>query len=61
MPSLTKMSSTKTPLTDFEELAVYACRQHPMLTDGVTVGRILYLIYRDYRDRFSEIYALFAR
>jgi len=56
--------SAKLPLsilTDFEEFAVYDCRQRPKPTDGAATGRILYLTYGDYLDRFSEIYDVFAR
>ncbi|PIY44164.1 MAG: restriction endonuclease subunit M, partial [Armatimonadetes bacterium CG_4_10_14_3_um_filter_59_10] len=43
--------SAKLPLsilTDFEEFAVYDCRQRPKPTDGAATGRILYLTYGDY-------------
>ncbi|MFH0860010.1 MAG: hypothetical protein V1921_02310 [Candidatus Altiarchaeota archaeon] len=40
--------SAKLPLavlTDFEEFAVYDCRQKPLPTDSASVGRIVYQLY----------------
>jgi len=56
--------SVKLPLgvlTDFEEFAVYDCRQRPRPTDKPTVGRIMYVTFDQYRDRFDEIYGVFAK
>ena len=56
--------SVKLPLgilTDFEEFAVYDCRRRPRPTDKANVGRIMYLTFDQYRDRFDEIYNLFAK
>jgi len=56
--------SVKLPLgvlTDFEEFAVYDCRQRPRPTDKATVGRIMYVTFDQYRDRFDEIYGVFAK
>ncbi|OQY18610.1 MAG: restriction endonuclease subunit M, partial [Anaerolineaceae bacterium 4572_32.2] len=56
--------SAKLPLsilTDFEEFAVYDCRQRPRPADKVSVGRITYLTFDQYLDRFDEIYAVFAK
>jgi len=56
--------SVKLPLgvlTDFEEFAVYDCRQRPRPTDKATVGRIMYVTFDQYRDRFDEIYEVFAK
>ena len=56
--------SVKLPLgilTDFEEFAVYDCRQRPRPTDKANVGRIVYLTFDQYRDRFAEIHDLFAK
>ena len=56
--------SVKLPLgilTDFEEFAVYDCRQRPKPTDKASVGRIMYLTFDQYLDRFSEISELFAK
>ncbi|NLF50325.1 MAG: N-6 DNA methylase [Leptolinea sp.] len=48
-------------LTDFEEFAVYDCRQKPDRTDKPSTGRILYLKYTDYVDRWDEIAGIFSR
>jgi hypothetical protein len=48
-------------LTDFEEFAVYDCRQRPKPADKASVGRIMYLTFDQYPDRFDEIYGLFAK
>ncbi|RLI51831.1 MAG: restriction endonuclease subunit M, partial [Candidatus Thorarchaeota archaeon] len=56
--------SVKLPLgilTDFEEFAVYDCRQRPQPTDKANVGRIMYLTFDQYLDQFDEIYELFAK
>jgi predicted type IV restriction endonuclease len=56
--------SVKLPLgvlTDFEEFAVYDCRQRPRPGDKASVGRIMYLTFDQYPDRFDEIYGLFAK
>ncbi len=48
-------------LTDFEELAVYDCRIKPDKNDKASVGRILYVKYTEYVDRWDEIAAIFSR
>jgi len=56
--------SVKLPLgvlTDFEEFAVYDCRQRPKPADKPTVGRIMYVTFDQYRDRWDEIYSVFAK
>jgi type I restriction-modification system DNA methylase subunit/predicted type IV restriction endonuclease len=56
--------SAKLPLsvlTDFEEFAVYDCRYRPEKTDKASRGRVIYLTYKDYLDRWEEIAAIFAR
>ena len=56
--------SAKLPLsilTDFEEFAVYDCRQKPKPSDSANVGRILYLTYEDYPERWEEIHGIFAK
>jgi type I restriction-modification system DNA methylase subunit len=56
--------SAKLPLsilTDFEEFAVFECRSRPKLTDKPGTGRILYLTYTDYADRWAEIEDVFAK
>ena len=56
--------SAKLPLsilTDFEEFAVYDCRLRPKSTDKVSLGRIMYLTFDQYLDRFDDIYGVFAK
>ncbi|MBI5756411.1 MAG: N-6 DNA methylase [Nitrospirae bacterium] len=56
--------SAKLPLSilaDFEEFAVYDCRIKPKPNDKSSIGRILYLTYRDYADRWDEIAAIFSK
>jgi len=56
--------SAKLPLsilTDFEEFAVYDCRQRPQPTDKAGVGRVMYHTFDQYLDRLNEIYSIFAR
>jgi len=50
--------SAKLPLstlTDFEELAVYDCRQRPKPTDKVSVGRIMYLTFDQYLGSYCGV------
>jgi len=58
--------SAKLPLsilTDFEEFAVYDCRQRPRPSDKVSAGRVTYLTFDQYleKDHFDGIYGVFAR
>ncbi len=56
--------SAKLPLsilTDFAELAAYDCRLPPKHSDKASAGRILYLTYKDYVDRWDEIAGVFSR
>ena len=56
--------SAKLPLsilTDFEEFAVYDCRVRPHKSDKASRGRIMYLTYTDYADRWDEIASIFSR
>ncbi len=49
--------SAKLPLailTDFEELAVYDCRSKPNPSDQAAAGRVMYLNYRDYLEKWDE-------
>jgi hypothetical protein len=48
-------------LTDFEEFAIYDCRQKPDKTDKASTGRILYLNYKDYVHRWDDIAGIFSR
>jgi len=56
--------SAKLPLsilTDFAEFAVYDCRLAPKPADKSSVGRVLYLTYKEYADRWDEIEGVFSR
>ncbi|MBK7994129.1 MAG: N-6 DNA methylase [Blastocatellia bacterium] len=48
-------------LTDFEEFVIYDCRVMPKNADEAIVCQILYLSYKEYPDRWEEIYNLFSR
>jgi len=48
-------------LTDFEEFAVYDCRYGPKLTDKSSIGKLLYLTFDQYLERYDEIYDLFSK
>jgi type I restriction-modification system DNA methylase subunit len=56
--------SAKLPLsilTDFEEFAVYDCRNRPKQTDRAATARIMYLTYKEYADHWDEIAGIFSR
>lgn len=56
--------SAKLPLsilTDFEEFAVYDCRNKPGKNDSSAVGRVLYLTYEQYAEKWDEIANIFSR
>lgn len=48
-------------LSDFEEFAVYDCRIKPTPGDKPAKGRVLYLTFRDYLDRWDEIAGIFSK
>lgn len=48
-------------LTDFEEFAVYDCRLRPSLKDKSGHGRVFYLTYHDYLERWEEIADIFSK
>lgn len=48
-------------LTNFEEFAVYDTRPRPSDKDKASTGRILYLTYDQYAERWDEIAGLFSR
>jgi hypothetical protein len=48
-------------LTDFEEFAVYDCRQRPKPSEGASVGRVMFLTFDQYPERFNEIYEVFGK
>ena len=56
--------SAKLPLsilTDFEEFAVYDCRFRPQQSDAASKGRILYLKFDQFEERWEEIASVFSR
>jgi len=56
--------NTKIPLsilTDFEEFAVYDCRIKPKIEDKADFGRIMYLTFEDYPEKFDKLYSLFSK
>jgi hypothetical protein len=56
--------SAKLPLsilTDFEEFAVYDCRQRPKPTDKASVGRVMYYTFDQYADHWDDVYGVFAK
>lgn len=48
-------------LSDFEEFAVYDCRIKPASGDKSAKGRVLYLTFREYIDRWDEIAGIFSK
>jgi type I restriction-modification system DNA methylase subunit len=48
-------------LTDFQEFAVYDTTLRPKPNDKAHVGRILYLKFDEYIERFDEIAAIFSK
>lgn len=56
--------SAKLPLsivTDFEEFAVYDCRNKPDKSDKSSNGRTVYLTFRQYAERWDEIAGIFSK
>lgn len=55
--------SAKLPLsilTDFEEFAVYDCRNKPDKNDKASHARIMYLTFSEYAEKWDELVSLFA-
>jgi type I restriction-modification system DNA methylase subunit len=48
-------------LTDFEEFAIYDCRNLPHDSDQAATSRKYYFTYTDYLEKWDEIAALFSR
>jgi hypothetical protein len=48
-------------LTSFAEFAVYDCRLAPKESDKAGAGRILYLTYQEYVERWDEIASIFSK
>ncbi len=56
--------SAKLPLsilTDFDEMAVYESRTKPQKNDRASTGRIIFLNYHEYLEKWDEIYSIFSR
>jgi type I restriction-modification system DNA methylase subunit len=56
--------SAKLPLsivTDFEEFAIYDCRQKPDKGDKASKARLFYCTFRDYAEKWDEIAAIFSK
>lgn len=48
-------------LTDFEEFVVYDCRLKPDPKDNVVVGRLFYINFEQYLEKFDEIWNIFSK
>ncbi|HNR01722.1 MAG TPA: TaqI-like C-terminal specificity domain-containing protein [Anaerolineaceae bacterium] len=48
-------------LTDFEEFAVYNCKQKPNPSDSPAAGRELFIKFTEYIERWDEIAGIFSR
>lgn len=56
--------SAKLPLsivTDFEEFAIYDCRQKPNKGDKASKARLFYCTFRDYAEKWDEIASIFSK
>lgn len=56
--------SAKLPLsivTDFEEFAIYDCRQKPDKNDKASTARLFYCTFYDYAAKWDEIAAIFSK
>jgi len=47
-------------LTNFEELVIYEARQRPRVSDKPEVERIKTIHYKDYIEKWDEIYSIFS-
>lgn len=48
-------------LSDFEEFAIYDCRQMPKPDDDPKTGRLLYFKYTELPEKWDDIYSLFSK
>lgn len=48
-------------LTDFEEFAIYDCRTKPKPTDKASIGRVMYLKFSTYEEKWDEIASIFSK
>ena len=56
--------SAKLPLsivTDFEEFAIYDCRQKPVKTDKASKARLFYCKFDQYAEKWDEIASIFSK
>jgi type I restriction-modification system DNA methylase subunit len=56
--------SAKLPLsivTDFEEFAIYDCRQKPNKGDKASKARLFYCTFHDYAEKWDEIASIFSK
>ena len=47
-------------LTDFEEFAVYDCRNKPNPSDSTATSRVMYIRYDQYEEKWDEIAQIFS-
>ena len=55
--------SAKLPVsvvTDFQEFALYDCRQEPSLTDDAAVARLMYFTFQELDERWDELESLLS-
>ena len=48
-------------LTDFEHLAIYEAKSRPKKTDSTKIGRVKLYSFKDYVDKWDEIYNLLSK
>jgi hypothetical protein len=48
-------------LTDFEDLAIYEAKNKPARNDNTKIGRVKLYNYKDYIDKWDEIYNLLSK
>lgn len=48
-------------VTDFEEFAIYDCRQKPSKDDKASVSRLFYCTYEEYSSKWDEISQIFGK
>jgi adenine-specific DNA methylase len=48
-------------VTGFEEFVVYDCRHEPMRQDAPETGRLLYVTYREYLEKWDELASWFSK
>jgi len=48
-------------LTDFEEFALYDCTMQPSATDAAIVGRLKYITYDQYLEKFDWLWDTFSK